>query len=278
MKQVFELIRIKHWIKNLLIFIPLLCAKANSMENIVNCIIGFFAFSFLSSFIYILNDIKDIKSDKMHPRKKNRPLASEKISKNTAFYFGIVLLITSFVLNYFINNKILDSSLCLLLLYLIINIIYSFGAKNIVIIDVLFLATGFLIRVYYGAYIIGVEVSSWLFLTITNASLFLGLGKRKKELTNNVNSRETLQKYSYEFLDKFQYLCLSLTIIFYSFWAMENNNYLIYTVPLLIIIFMRYCLLIEKNEEGDPITILYTDLFLILMSLLYGIIFILCMF
>lgn len=278
MKNILELIRIKHWIKNLLIFIPIFCAKATSLENIINCIIGFFVFSFLSSFIYIFNDIKDIENDKMHQRKKNRPLASGKILKKTAIYIGIFLLVISLILNYIITDELFCIGLYILLIYILINILYSLGVKNIAILDIIILASGFVLRVYYGASIIDVEVSSWLFLTITNASLFLGLGKRKKEYESSKNVRKVLEKYSYNFLDKFQYLCLSLTIVFYSLWTMENNNNLIYTVPILIIIFMRYSLLVEKDEEGDPITLLYSDLFLIVLSLIYIIMMILCMF
>lgn len=273
MKNYLKLIRIKHWIKNILIFIPLVCSGLVSCHNVLLCIGAFFAFSFASSFIYIINDIKDIEKDKLHPRKKNRPLPSGKIKKSTATCIAILMCVFAIVLNSLVNNSILNSSLYFLISYIIINICYSMGLKNVAIVDIVLLASGFVIRVYYGASIINIEVSSWLFLTIMSASLFLGLGKRKKELVNNKGTRKVLQEYNEAFLDKFQYLSLALTIVFYSLWTIEQGTkYLYLTIPLIIVIFMKYSLNIEKNDEGDPTTILYRDKLLIGLCLIYGVI------
>ena len=272
MKKYIELIRAKHWIKNLLIFILLICLGFINAENVLNLIIVFFSFSFISSFVYIINDIKDIEKDKLHPRKKKRPLPSGKITKKRAILISIILLIASLSFNYIIYKEILNVSFYLLLAYMIINILYSMGLKNIAILDIILLATGFIIRVYYGASIINVQVSDWLFLTILNASLFLGLGKRKKELINNKDSRKVLKEYNESFLDKFQYISLGLMLVFYSLWTIEQDiKFLSLTIPLLIIIFMKYCLIIEKSDEGDPTTILYQDKMLLFLCLIYGI-------
>lgn len=272
MKKYLELIRAKHWVKNILIFIPLICSGLINYNNVINCILGFISFSFTTSFIYIINDIRDIEKDKKHPTKKNRPLPSGKVSKHTAIHIAVLMLIISISINMITTKSINNSSLYILIAYIIINICYSLGMKNIAIIDIVLLASGFILRVYYGAFVINVQVSSWLFLTILNASLFLGLGKRKKELIHAKNTRTVLQEYNEAFLDKFQYLTLSLTIVFYSLWTIEQSNqYLIYTVILLIIIFMKYCLIIEKSNEGDPTTILYQDKMLLGLCLLYGI-------
>ena len=270
MKNYIKLIRVKHWIKNMLIFIPLISSGLISKTNIIICLIGLLSFSFMSSFIYIINDIKDIEKDKKHPRKKNRPLASGKISKNNALIIGIIMLILSLVLNIYINKNIFNLSFYFLISYMIINIAYSLGLKNIVILDVALLASGFILRVYYGAAIINIEVSDWLFLTILNASLFLGLGKRKKEIINNKDSRIVLKDYNEAFLDKFEYLSLTLTLVFYSLWTIDQNiKYLYLTIPIIMLIFMKYCLNIEKNDEGDPTTILYSDKILFILCLIY---------
>lgn len=271
MKKYIDLIRVKHWIKNLLIFIPIICSSMISYKNVISVIGAFFAFSFASSFIYIINDIRDIEKDKLHPKKKNRPLPSGKIKKSAAICIAILSLILAIGINTIVNNSIINISLLFLLAYIIINIGYSFGLKNVAIVDVALLASGFVIRVYYGASVIGVDVSSWLFLTVMSASLFLGLGKRKKELIYSKEVRKVLQEYNESFLDKFQYLSLCLTIVFYSLWTIEQDiNYLYLTIPLLIIIFMKYSLSIEKNEEGDPTTILYQDKSLIVLCFIYG--------
>ena len=221
--------------------------------------------------IHNKGDIKDIEKDKQHPRKKLRPLASGQITKNRAIIIAILLLILSIITNLFITKSIFNLSLYFLLAYIIINISYSFGLKNIAIIDIILLASGFILRVYYGASILNIEVSKWLFLTIMSASLFLGLGKRKKELLTNKNTRNVLKEYNEEFLDKFQYLNLSMMFVFYSLWTLEQKNeYMYLTIPLLIIIFMKYSLIIEKSGEGDPTTILYQNkAFLLLYSICY---------
>ena len=270
-RNIFQLIRVKHWVKNILIFIPLICSGLINYQNTLACIIGFFAFCFASSFVYVINDIKDIEKDKLHPTKRNRPLASGKIKKSTAIYIAVLMLILSISINTLINNNILNISLYILLSYIVINILYSFGLKNIAIVDIILLASGFILRVYYGAAIINVAVSDWLFLTILSGSLFLGLGKRKKELINSEKSRKVLQEYNEAFLDKFQYVTLGLMLVFYSLWVIEQDiKYLSFTIPLIIIIFMRYCLIIEKSDEGDPTTILYQDKFLMTLSLIFG--------
>lgn len=267
-----KLIRVKHWVKNILIFIPLVCSGLINYNNVLDCIIAFFAFCLASSFVYIINDIKDIEKDKLHPTKRNRPLASGKIKKSTAIFIAVLVLILSISANTLINNSIFNTSFYILISYIIINLLYSFGLKNIAIVDIILLASGFILRVYYGAAIINVQVSDWLFLTILSGSLFLGLGKRKKELITSEKSRKVLQEYNEAFLDKFQYVTLGLMLVFYSLWVIEQNiKYLAFTIPLIIVIFMKYCLIIEKSDEGDPTTILYQDKVLMLLCLLYGI-------
>lgn len=273
MKDYIKLIRIKHWIKNILIFIPLICSGLLNYNNVQLCIGAFLSFSFSSSFIYIINDIRDIEKDKLHPRKKRRPLPSGAIKKSTAICIATIMIVLSITMNILINNSFVNVPLYYLLAYIIINIAYSLGLKNVVIVDIIILTSGFVLRVYYGASIINVDVSNWLFLTIMFSSLFLGLGKRKKELVNNKESRKVLKEYNESFLDKFQYLSLCLTMVFYSLWTIEQNiKYLYLTIPILMVIFMKFCLNIEKNDEGDPTTILYQDKLLIYLCLIYGLI------
>lgn len=273
MKKYLQLIRVKHWVKNLLIFVPIICGKALNDNNIWTIILGFISFSFGASFIYIINDIKDIEQDKMHERKKERPLAKGIIKKRDAIILAIVMLILSLGINSIINGSILNLSNYILIAYIIINILYSFYLKKIVIIDVLLLSMGFVLRVYYGASLVDIYVSDYLFLTIFSGSLFLSLGKRKKELINNVMVRTTLKDYNKSFLDNFQNITLTLTLIFYSLWAKEQvNSLMIYTVIFIVIIFMRYYLIVEKQDEGDPTTVFYSDKLLIILCLLYGII------
>lgn len=272
MKKYLELIRVKHWIKNLLIFIPIICGKMLHFNNLHIAFLGFISFCFCSSFIYIINDIKDIEQDKLHDRKKNRPLASGKIKKRAAMIISMFMLVLSLSINYMISGNLFNLSNYFLIAYIIINILYTFYLKRIVIIDVLLLSLGFILRIYYGASLLDIVVSDFLFLTIFSASLFLSLGKRKKELIKNADVRINLKKYNKNFLDSFQNIMLTLTLVFYALWAKEQSNSLmIYTVLFLTAIFMRYSLLVESQDEGDPTTVFYSDKTLMILSLLYGI-------
>ena len=252
----------------MLIFIPMFFSKQINLDNILTTLIGFFAFSFVASFIYIINDIRDVEKDKLHETKKNRPIASGKISIKNASIFSVIIIGLAIILSIFASKNYL--SLILIVTYLLINMYYSFGGKNIAIVDVILLAAGFVLRVYYGASLINVKVSDWLFLTVLNASLFLGFGKRKKELLNNKNSRGVLKFYNENFINQFMYLCLGLTIVFYSLWAIEYD-YMVITIPVLMTIFMQYSLLLETNTDGDPITLFYKSPLLIVSALVYSI-------
>lgn len=270
MIKYIKLIRVKHWIKNGLIFLPLIFSKSFLWTNIFDTVLAFFAFSLMASFIYIINDIRDIEKDRKHPRKKNRPIASGAISIKKAICVAIVVLVLSIILNYFSTGVVFSPALICLLSYLIVNLCYSFGMKNIPILDVVLLAMGFIIRVYYGAAIIDVPVSNWLFLTILNASFFLGLGKRRKEFKIKDEVRAVLKNYNEKFLESFMNICLTLVIVFYSLWTVEQNNqYLFLSIPLLITIFMQYMLYMENSDEGDPITLLFQNKSLLITAMIY---------
>ena len=140
MKKYLQLIRIKHWIKNILIFIPVVCGGILTVNNFLIILLGFLVFSFASSFIYIINDIKDIELDLLHNRKKERPLAKGIIKKRNAMVLALIMLIVSLVINYVITGSIFNLSNYILIAYIIINILYSFYFKKIVIVDVLLLS------------------------------------------------------------------------------------------------------------------------------------------
>ena len=269
MKKYFDLLRTKHYIKNILIFIPVICAGMVTFHNFIITFIAFITFSLMASGVYIINDLTDLENDKLHPNKKNRPIVKGDINKKTAYIFIIILFTISIILNSLINKSIFNLSLLYLIIYIILNILYSLILKKIAILDIIILASGFVLRIYYGASIFNILVSNWLFLTILSASLFLGLNKRKFDL-NKEGFR--IKDYTSSYLNNFAYLMLGLTLVFYSLWAMEQTNHIIYTVILLIMIFMRYNLIIEEKQEGDPVTILYQDKPLIFLCIIYALI------
>lgn len=149
MKEFIKLLRVKHYIKNFLIFIPLLFAgELFDLDRLLKAVIGFFSFCVVSSIVYIINDLKDVGKDKNHPKKKNRPIASGKICKKTAIGIIIILLVIAIILLFELNNMWASVFVCL---YIGLNIAYSFGLKNKPIVDVVILSSGFVIRIIYGA-------------------------------------------------------------------------------------------------------------------------------
>ena len=274
MIKYLKLMRIKHYIKNLLIFLPLIFSQNINSRNILLTILGFISFSFASSTIYIINDIKDKEKDQNHPTKKNRPIAAGTISVPNALILAILLLILTIAILIYLSafNKFIS---IYIITYILKNIMYSFGLKNIPLLDVFILALGFLIRVLYGGALINVEVSTWLFLTVLSISFYLGLGKRRNELMAQKNpeniTRNVLKYYNKEFLDKNMYMCLSMTIIFYSLWCQDlNSKYIMWTIPLVLLICMKYSLNIETGTSGDPVEVLLKDKILLILIGLYG--------
>ncbi len=278
LKNYLKLIRVKHYLKNFLIFAPLLFSGNFFKDDyFITTILAFIAFSFMASVVYIINDIKDVEKDRLHPIKKNRPIASGNVSKAEGIILAIILFVISIVINAFISTSTL--SYVILLGYLIMNIAYSFGLKNVPIIDILILSIGFLLRVFYGAIIININVSNWLYLTILAISFYLGLGKRRNEIDKSKDSRKVLKQYNRAFLDKNMYMCLSLTIMFYALWCVDpinttrfkGINYLLITVPLVILICMKYSLDIEGDSFGDPVDVVFSDKTILALIAIYGI-------
>ena len=222
MRKYFKLLRVKHYIINLLIFVPAFFGKA-ILDKSVHC---FFGFSFVASAIYVVNDIKDCDLDREHEEKRNRPIAAGEITKAKASVIAFLMTIVSIACILQLGQwKITLAFICC---YIILNLIYSFGAKRLAVVDVLILASGFVIRVLYGASVANIECSSWLLLLIMTMSLYLGTGKRRNELikTDSCNTREVLKKYSVKYLDNMMRTFLTLSLVFYSLWSagIDNSN------------------------------------------------------
>lgn len=279
MKKYIELARVKHWLKNFLIFLPLFfSSNLFVFDKIILAFLGFIVFSFVSSVVYIFNDINDIENDRAHEIKKNRPLPSGRISVKHAWFFLIILLFVSLafsILLFKVNGNLFV--IIIPLVYLFLNVLYSKWFKKKPIIDVVILVSGFLFRVIYGGLITYIEVSKWLYLMIIFGSFYLGFGKRRNEIVKNgIKSRDVLKYYNKDFLDKNMYVCLSLAIVSYSLWCVDPSNiarcsgdYLFWTIPYIMIIFQLYSLNIEKNSYGDPIEVLLSDKILLLLVFCY---------
>lgn len=264
-----RLLRVKHYIKNILIFVPLFFSTNQFDLHEIHCAgLGFIAFSLTASVIYIINDLKDVEKDRLHPVKRHRPIASGAIGEREAQTAAFVCLLLSFFVTLLGD---MQGSILYLLLYLVLNIAYSSGLKDRPIVDIILLSSGFLIRILYGAYITDIEVSQWLYLTVLSGAVFLGLGKRRNELQRSSGEgRPVLKYYSRDFLNNNMYLFLSLTNIFYALWAVSKEEWaMMWTVPLVMVIFLQYSMRIEGESDGDPIEVISHDKLLLGLIAIY---------
>lgn len=279
MKEYLKLIRVKHWLKNGLVFLPLFFSiNLFNTEYYLGAILAFIVFSFSASIVYVLNDISDVEKDKLHPVKKKRPLAAGTISIKQAKIVIAVLVLLSAIMIYYVyktTNNLL--TIFIPIIYIVLNILYSKWLKHIPIIDVVILVSGFVLRVMYGGVSIDVEVSKYLYLMIIFGSFYLGFGKRRNEIIKNGNkSRKVLQLYNQDFLDKNMYVALALAIVSYTLWCVDpttvqriGNDYLFWTIPLLMVILQLYSLNIEGNSHGDPIEVILGDKKLLVTAIIY---------
>jgi 4-hydroxybenzoate polyprenyltransferase len=277
-KDIIISIRPYQWVKNILVFAALFFSLSFfQFDAIILSIHAFVTFCLISSSIYLLNDIRDRKEDLLHPFKKNRPIATGRISMRTAMIFFFVLLIAGVLLAFFLNIKFL----LLVVFYLFINIGYSFGLKRIVILDIMIVATGFLIRALAGAVAIDVDASPWLFICTLLLALLIVIGKRRNELfilkSGAVSHRTSLTEYSIPFLDGLMFVSASGAIVTYALYTIAEETikrfetrWLIATTPVVIYSIFRYLYLIYiKQEGGDPTKMILKDKAFIISGLLW---------
>lgn len=268
-KDYFLLMRPFQWVKNIIIFIPLIFSKKLfEFDSLVLSFTVFICFILASSIIYIFNDIWDLKEDKNHPlKKKTRPLANNNLKKKNAYFLVVFLgLLLSVILKF--NISILG----IVITFLILNIFYSIYLKNIVIIDLITISLSYLVRVLAGSVAINVQLSGWLLICIFCASLFLISFKRIAEIKiSNFKSRLVLKKYNNEILLKIIDVSSICCIIFYALYTVLVNPNLIFTLPLIFIGFFRYYYLYYtvKIFEESPVKIIFSDKPIIALLILW---------
>ena len=251
-----------------MVFVPLFFNKGiTDFERLIYAGLGFFCFCFISSAVYVLNDIRDVEKDRLHSKKKNRPIASGRVSVGSAYLLLVICLIFSLAVSIAAFN--VESTVCLVI-YFALNVGYSMGLKNYPIVDVVILASGFVIRVIFGGFLIGIPISKWLYLVVVTGSLYMGLGKRRNEYKQQSNTREVLKFYNESFLDKNMYVAVALVNVFYALWSAEfESSWMIWTVPFFIVILMKYSFDIEGESDGDPVEVVMNDKILISMVTVY---------
>ena len=272
MKHVIRLLRVKQWIKNLFVFLPLFFAgEFLNTSLLIDSLLAFFAFSLTSSIIYILNDLKDIEKDKLHPVKKNRPLANGDISKKNALLLIVPLTLAVVLLSVF-NFTLL--SIIPLTLYFILNLLYIYLLKTIAIIDVAIIATGFVLRVVFGGLVTAIFVSKWALLLTFSLALVLALGKRRGELVFvQRDARPSLNGYNLPFIDTALTITITITLVCYIMYTISpdvvdgfGSEYVYATTIFVLLGLLRYLQqTMVFNKTESPTKFVYKDVFVQLM-------------
>lgn len=272
-------LRPEQWSKNLIVFAALIFAREfTNGALVIKAVIAFALFCLASSAVYLMNDLIDIDRDRLHPEKSKRPIASGEVKKSHAALMAIIFALVAVPGSlYFLNEYFFTAVFS----YLILMLLYSMILKQVVIIDVMTIATGFVIRAVGGAVAIMVEISPWLIVCTTLLALFLGFGKRRHELVllneDAAQHRDILEHYSIALLDQLISIVTAATIIAYAIYTMFGGVYeklgvkhLELTIPFVIYGIFRYLYLIHKKEAGgSPTRVLYTDLPIIVCVMLW---------
>ncbi|MFI5201300.1 MAG: decaprenyl-phosphate phosphoribosyltransferase [Candidatus Kapaibacterium sp.] len=272
-KAIIRLARPKQWTKNIFVFAALVFSKQLLRpDSVLLSLRAFFAFSFTASFIYVMNDIADRDRDRLHPRKRLRPIASGEISLGAACVIAFVLLVLVALFSIGLDWRFVAC----IVAYVLMNLAYSFYLKDLVLIDVFVIAIGFMLRVIGGALVLNVARSSWLILTTMFLSLFLGIAKRRGELValGMVNSesaeyhtRKVLEHYSIEFAEQMTTICAAGFVFSYALYTVSERTVtmfgtenLIFTTPFVLYGVFRYLYLLHKKQLGEsPTDIVLSD-------------------
>ncbi len=269
--EYIRLIRVKHWVKNSFLFLPLFFSGQLDRFNLYpSLLLAFLAFSFVASTIYVLNDYKDIEADKLHPKKKLRPLASGAVRKSSALILSILLLISGMTLAGSINLKFMF----VLAIYFVMNVCYTLGLKNISILDILIVAIGFVLRIKAGAIATDIALSHWIIIMVFLLALFMAIAKRRDDLIikqiSGENMRKVVKNYSLDFLNVSMSLLMGVIFVSYLMYTLSDEvisrmgTYrLFYTSLFVLAGLLRYLqIALVENDSGSPTDLLLKDRFI----------------
>ncbi len=270
-------IRPKQWTKNAVVFAALVFdLKLFDFSRLLTVIGAFICFCLASSAVYVINDLRDVESDRLHPKKRHRPIASGQISSQSAWLLVGVLLLASVPVALMLR----PAFGAVLLGYLALMTAYTFVLKHLVIVDVFAISAGFVLRAAGGAVVLDVPISPWLYVCTALLSLFIGFGKRRHELllleASAGSHRRNLDEYSPELLDQFITISAAATIMAYSLYTFEadtlpDDRSMMLTIPFVLYAIMRYLFLVHRRDGGgSPEQVLLTDLPLLGCITLWG--------
>jgi decaprenyl-phosphate phosphoribosyltransferase len=276
MKDFLQLIRLKQYIKNLIIFLPLFfSAQIAETFLLYKTFIAFFAFSLCASAVYIFNDIQDVEFDRNHPEKKNRPIASAAVSVKSASLLMCLLCLSGFALLFMLS---IDAAIYTGI-YVLLNIAYSLYLKHIAILDVSIIGAGFVLRLLVGAAVSVTSLSMWIVIMIFLLALFVALAKRRDDVLVYMDTgnrmRKVIDGYNLRFIDSAMAILASVIIVSYLLYttsteiiARLNNEYIYLTTFFVILGVLRYLqITFVEKLSGDPVAIFLNDRFLIFTML-----------
>jgi decaprenyl-phosphate phosphoribosyltransferase len=268
---IFVMLRPRQWVKNAFLMAPLFFTPpALSLRNVELVAAGIVSFCALASAIYILNDYFDREADQKHPEKRFRPLAAGTISVGVAFTLFAILLTGGFAIALLTSYEFTWIAIG----YVALNLAYSFGLKNVAILDVLIIALGFTLRVEAGAVLIGIAPSAWIVITTGLLALFLALAKRRDDISRNLGNdhRRSLSGYTLPFLDVAATVMLGALLVAYMIYTTDanvmkelNTDKIYYTTPFVVAGILRYLqIALVENGSGSPTDVVLRDRFLII--------------
>jgi len=275
LKTVIQLMRTYQWVKNGMIFFPIFfAAKIDQPGLLLNAVFAFIGFSLVASAVYILNDLYDIKEDRLHPIKKFRPVAASEISPTIAKVLLLLLMLAGISVMYFpFKNPMV---LGLVIFYILQNLMYTVKLKHIAIVDTIVISIGFLIRIIIGGIVTETILSQWIILMTFLLAMFLAFAKRRDDvlifIETNEKPRKNVAGYNLEFLNAAMMITASVTIVTYIMYTMSigqavkatHGRYLYFTTFFVLLGIIRFLhLIMVKKIIGGPTKILINDSFLL---------------
>ena len=278
LKNLIISMRPKHWTKNLFVFAGLIFAgRLFYIQDILKVIYAFFLFCIASGGMYIINDIMDREKDRLHPVKRERPITSGALSISSAWFFSLFFIVIGLVISWFLSKSFFFT----LVSYLVLIFLYSLFLKDIVLIDILTIAFGFVLRAAAGCLLIDVLLSPWLFMCTLLLALFLAASKRRQEIifldSKAEKHRVSLSGYSPELIDKIIVIVTACTVVAYMLYTLSpdtvekfNGQGMVLTVPFVLYGIMRYFYLTHIQGKGEnPELVLVEDKPLLINILLW---------
>ncbi|WP_298685098.1 decaprenyl-phosphate phosphoribosyltransferase [uncultured Methanomethylovorans sp.] len=256
LRPVIKSMRPHQWYKNFVIFLCIIFSKnILNLEMWLDLLLIFFVFCMLAGSQYMLNDLKDIEKDRLHPKKRNRPIAAGLLPVKNALFISFTIMAVSLAIAFSMGQLVGIVSL----LYLVNSIVYSFYFKNFAIVDAIFIAVGFVIRAIVGCVVINVIISPWLILCVFLLALVLTFGKRRHELDGDQNSRNSLSQYNITMSETLLNSSVSMLLMSYALYTVSVHTAMMLTLPFAFYGVFRYVQLINLKGIGEEVELLMKD-------------------